>query len=253
MRKKSGIRRSFRNLFLQMLIGGIAGACFALAMYTPLSGWIQTGIQEAARQMKSLRIAGMAACGIALLSYDLFQYFRLERLTRRAGQTKDEDEAVRIEERLEFWHKVNLTLNSMACIFFLMLYGADPLGGGAMALLLVFLAGSLVCPVFYCLFVYQMKRLDPRISADPMSFGFEKKCLQACDEAERVSLYGAGFHANRAMCIVLLGAFMLAFLGNVFWRLGAFPVVLSGGLWLIQTALTGYYKIKTKSIRENVE
>lgn len=236
------------KLLFGAVIGGIIGVLFGdRKMY----GWIQSAANSFLEMIVINYVAVMVVLAIAMLILNLSCYVRLRAYCKEAVETDDEERCDVLDDKIEIITTVSLNGNGFFFILIFMIFVLNyNLGGvqGWSTILLYFLP-VLMYPLFYILTIGELKKHDPSKSGNPGSMSFQKDWLESCDEAEQMQIYKLGYQCHKGSSYILVLGFGFTAITALIFDVGAFAILITGGMWLIQTVVSSYYNIKYKKKR----
>jgi hypothetical protein len=112
--------------------------------------------------------------------------------------------------------------------------------------LLIFIVSIVFYIVIYKRVVDLQKRLSPEKQGSIFDFQFFKKWEASSDEAQKQTMYKAGYRAFRAANLASVCIWLIAFLAQMFFGTGVFPVVCICFVWLV---LNVSYSLSVMSIK----
>ena len=77
------------------------------------------------------------------------------------------------------------------------------------------------------------KKLNPEKRGSIFDVNFAKKWEDSCDEAQKLVSYKAGYEAYKAGSTTCMILWLLAFIGQMMFDTGVFPVICIGIIWLV--------------------
>ncbi len=77
------------------------------------------------------------------------------------------------------------------------------------------------------------KKLNPEKRGSIFDVNFAKKWEDSCDEAQKLVSYKAGYAAYKAGNTACICLWLLAFIGQMMFHTGVFPVICIGIIWLV--------------------
>ena len=115
--------------------------------------------------------------------------------------------------------------------------------------LLFFLASIIVYALISRTTVEVIKNINPEKKGEVLDFKFAKEWENSCDEAERLSLYKAGFSAFKAANYLCVALWVLSVFGEMFFEIGITPLLFVTAIWLTLTLtyLITAYKLENKT------
>ena len=77
------------------------------------------------------------------------------------------------------------------------------------------------------------KRMNPEKTVSIFDIGFNRKWLEESDEAEKLKSYKAGYAGFRAMIITCMILWVIAFMAQLVFKTGVFPVLVICIVWAV--------------------
>ena len=250
-------RESFIKLLLLAVIGAMIGVSGNILLR--FSGEGIKGIYAemgAALRHTGWKIESLLILVVMAVLIGIYRHLR----SLWAQEEASEDETADLcGEQFERWAQTGIVIANTAVGFFIV-FGCLAFpgnvedisqGDGVKYLLLaaVMVFGCIAMAVMEILFYHLMQKRDPSKKGDPVSFNFDKRWLEGCDETEKLVLYQAGYRAFNSMQIVMLTGIILAVFGKMQFGTGDFPLILLGFMWVIGMLNFGIWKMK--GLRKN--
>ncbi|MCZ0704561.1 hypothetical protein J2T56_003138 [Natronobacillus azotifigens] len=94
--------------------------------------------------------------------------------------------------------------------------------------------------------VRSMQKADPMKKGEPTSMKFNKDFLESCDEAEKLQIYKSGYQSYAFTQTAIMIIFIIMFVSKLHFELGNLPILLVGGIWLLQLLSYFYYAAKNE-------
>ena len=250
-------RESFIKLLLLAVIGAMIGVSGNILLR--FSGEGIKGIYAemgAALRHTGWKIESLLILVVMAVLIGIYRHLR----SLWAQEEASEDETADLcGEQFERWAQTGIVIANTAVGFFIV-FGCLAFpgnvedisqGDGVKYLLLaaVMVFGCIAMAVMEILFYHLMQKRDPSKKGDPVSFNFDKRWLEGCDETEKLVLYQAGYRAFNSMQIVMLIGIILAVFGKMQFGTGDFPLILLGFMWVIGMLNFGIWKMK--GLRKN--
>lgn len=218
------------SLIIGLILGiGIAWGEDTLApMLTPALAKLGAGLARA------LPAIGWVGHILALLAA-LTLFFRCKALAR-GWDGEDEAYIDAVEQKLNVpltIANVDMVLNFL---YFTLLCAADPLIDSPILFpigLAAFVFGLIACLAISALTVNEEKRLNPEKRGNVMDTKFHQQWMASCDEAERQTIYKAGFAAYKATASACMILWILTLLGQLAGLMNAWPGICVAALWLV--------------------
>lgn len=178
--------------------------------------------------------------GFLFQGLTLYLYVSAKRLLTTLNMDDDNDVI-----ELEFDDKVSLILlvNTVFLAINFVVLGLSFTNIGLHTLwnVLIFICLSISGVVFEIKAIQLIQRKDPTKLADPGSIKFDKQWINSCDEAERHRIYKASYQTNTIMKYILIFALSLTLITKIEFNTGNLPIVLIGGIWIVQTVTYSFY------------
>lgn len=242
-----------RNAFVSMggkllvgaVIGGIIGGVFGNRnMYA----WFQSAADSFLEMIVINYVAIMVVLAIAMLILNLGCYVKLKSYCKEAIETEDEESCDVLDDKIENITTVSLNGNGFFFILLFMIFVLNCNLGGVQgwSTILLYFIPVLMYPLFYILTIGVLKKYDPSKNGNPGSMSFQKDWLESCDEAEQMQIYKLGYQCHKGSSYILVFGFAFTAITALIFNVGAFAILITGGMWLIQTVVSGYYNIKYK-------
>lgn len=86
---------------------------------------------------------------------------------------------------------------------------------------------------------------------DPGDMRFMKDWMKSCDEAEKMLTYQAAYETFAVMKTALLVAHVIALFGKINFGTGNLPIVLTSGLWFLNSLVYCMKSMKLEKSRIN--
>lgn len=96
------------------------------------------------------------------------------------------------------------------------------------------------------------KEINPEKRGSVYDIRFQRKWFESCDEAEKLIIYRASYHAHRATAIACMTLSIFCLLGSILWGIGILPVCVIDIIWLVDTltyCISSYKLSVAKQIR----
>lgn len=96
------------------------------------------------------------------------------------------------------------------------------------------------------------KEINPEKRGSVYDIRFQRKWFESCDEAEKLIIYQASYHAHRATAITCITLSIFCLLGSILWGIGFLPVCVIDIIWLVDTltyCISSYKLSVAKQIR----
>lgn len=103
--------------------------------------------------------------------------------------------------------------------------------------LAAFLLPIIFCVILQILFVNLTKKMNPEKQGNPLDLNFQKVWMNSNDEAEKFILYKAAYKTFQIMQMAFLIVMMLLMFAALTTPIGAFPFMIIGILWGLQSTL----------------
>lgn len=189
----------------------------------------------------------MVVLAIGMLILNLVCYVKLRSYVKEAVETDDEERCDVLDDQIDIISAVSLNGNGIFFILIFMMFVLNYYLNGAqnMTSLLLFIP-VLMYPLFYILTIGVLKKYDPSKNGNPGSMRFQKDWMESCDEAEKMQILTIGYQSFKSSSYIITLGFAFTAIVALIFRVGAFAILITGGMWLIQTIVSGYYNIKYK-------
>ncbi len=223
-------------MMLSLIVGGTIGFCSAKFGLNALSGQI-----KAAGELFGMYIAPWAILAIAVLmpAVSALLYRKAKRLLS-AWDGEDEEVSDAVDSTLS----IVLWLTDCALILSFFLITASYSGGFAMfekrenplpffLAIAAFFAILIEAVVFQQKCVDASKKMNPEKTASVYDMKFQKKWLDACDEAEKAIIGRCAFKAYRATNHVCLALAVVLALCALIFETGFLPALVVCVIWFV--------------------
>ncbi|MBQ8966133.1 DUF3169 family protein [Ruminococcus sp.] len=81
------------------------------------------------------------------------------------------------------------------------------------------------------------KQLNPEKRGSTFDINFQKKWLDSCDEAQKQTVWQAGYSAYKAGNIACMATWAAAFIGQTIFKYGLMPMICVGVIWLVMNTV----------------
>lgn len=191
----------------------------------------------------------ISSAGSALLMLITVLFYLSARNTYRLLETNDSDVLYEKADRL---CDTGIIFANITLIFTFAFYGINVSGSGMhddssvsiLWVLAVFLLPIIFCLILQILFVNLTKKINPEKQGNPLDLNFQKVWMKSSDEAEKFILYKAAYKTFQIMQIAFLVVMMLLMFAALTTPIGAFPFIIIGILWGLQSTLCCIFSMK---------
>lgn len=243
MKKERAMGKTFGKMLIWLIVGAVVGG---------LAGWSSVqagsaGIQEGMSALYSRFLAvGPVVQLVVFAAYGgvCFYFYRKAEALRKKGTEEAEDRA---GDYLNYAMTVNSAGLAVLFLLFGLVIDKNNTYINVIAGMVIFLVTAVLSMVLEILIIYQAKRLDPMKKGDPGDMRFMKDWMQSCDEAEKMLTYQAAYETFAVMKTALLAAHVIALFGKISFGTGNLPIVLTSGLWFLNSLV---YSIKSMKLEK---
>lgn len=251
-------KNSYVKMLGYMALGGVIGGLIGFgsywgvenglpAMLTAIKAWIGTNVVLLLLLLLVLSVLTGIIC-----------YQKGEALIRQFQKSKEDDEQDVLDRRYSFWANFGITGTSVSIYLAIAVFAfrarvteRGELGDILLATALLLLL-TIVCVFYQVAVIKQIRRKDPLKHGDASDINFRKEWTASCDEAEKRVMYEAGYKAFHVARTILLGATVIAMLGEVCFGAGVMSVVLLTACNISATLIYTYYSAKLDKTRLDV-
>lgn len=182
----------------------------------------------------------ISSAGSVVLMLITALFYLSARNTYRQLETNDSDA---FYEKADHLCDTGIIFGNITLIFTFAFYGINVSSihnNSSTSLLWALAAFSLpiiFCVIFQILFVNLTKKMNPEKQGNPLDLNFQKVWMNSNDEAEKFILYKAAYKTFQIMQMAFLIVMMLFMFAALTTPIGAFPFIIIGILWGLQSTL----------------
>lgn len=249
MRRSKKEGNAFVSMGGKLLFGGALGGIIAI-LFADENMYEQ--FQSTADSFLDMLVINyvplMVVLAIGMLILNLVCYVKLRSYVKEAMETDDEERGDVLDDKIEIISTVLLNGNGIFFILLFMMFVLNFYLGGVQGgtTILLYFVPVLMYPLFYILTIGVLKKYDPSKNGNPGSMRFQKDWMDSCDEAEKMQILTIGYQSYNSSSYILVFGFAFTAITALIFKVGAFAILVTGGMWLIQTIVNGYYNIKNK-------
>ncbi|WP_195267443.1 DUF3169 family protein [Eubacterium sp. 1001713B170207_170306_E7] len=251
MKAKDG-KHIYLKFFTMIIICGFLGGLVGFLLNFP--GF---NVVDAVQLLQNnILIHGIyiSSAGSALLMLITLLFYLSARNTCKQLETNDSDELYEKADRL---CDTGIIFANITLIFSFAFYGINVSGTAQndsstslLWSLAAFLLPIIFCVVLQILFVNLTKRINPEKQGNPLDLNFQKVWMKSSDEAEKFILYKAAYKTFQIMQMAFLIVMMLLMFAALTTPIGAFPFIIIGLLWGLQSTLCCVFSMKLQKNRK---
>lgn len=184
----------------------------------------------------------ISSVGSAVLMLITALFYLSARNTCRQLESNDSDE---LYEKADRRCDTGMIFGNITLIFTFAFYGINVSSSGIrndssasfLWALAAFLLPIIFCVILQILFVNLTKKINPEKQGNPLDLNFQKVWMKSSDEAEKFILYKAAYKTFQIMQMAFLIVMMLLMFAALTTPIGAFPFIIIGILWGLQSTL----------------
>lgn len=251
MKTKEG-KHIYLKFFALIIICGFLGGLVGFALNFP--GF---NVVDAVQFFQNSILAYgvyISSVGSAVLMLITLLFYLSARNTYRQLETSDSDALYEKADRL---CDTGLIFGNITLIFSFAFYGIN-IGGSSIhngdAPFFLWVLAAFLLPIIFCiilqiLFVNLTKKMNPEKKGHPLDLNFHKIWMKSSDEAEKFILYKAAYKTFQIMQVAFLVVMMLLMFATLTTPIGAFPFIIIGVLWGLQSTLCCVFSMKLQKNR----
>lgn len=246
---------SYVKMIIVMCIGGAIGAVIGLGSFY-FNGSLLSVFSSIAHMIEiNAHIILCILTALALL-ITVFCYYKSGNILKQSLIATDDDTQDLLDKKYDFWGTFgvassNILLGTTFIVFAFPFSDILSIGLNKIwQLIVTFLLCMTICITYQIAIVKQMKKKDPTKYGDAMSFKFQDKFLETCDEGEKIIIYRSAYKTFVLMQQITIYVLGIACLGHMLFGTGITAVVLVGILYIIMTTAYSIYAIKSQKSRE---
>ena len=158
----------------------------------------------------------------------------------------EDDEVIdKVEDKLFFPMAIPAVMMVLNFLFFGIVMCSKPLGDERNSHIAFLVMLSTVVLVFSMVWevllqgitVSLLKKINPEKRGNILDFGFDKKWINSCDEAQKMAVYRASYETYKFSKYIFMVAWGIILVTNEIFKCGIFPIVLVSVMWLVQTVI----------------
>ncbi len=237
---RAGVKTWGKMLFY-IVIGGVVGGTASMLILILRETGGFTGLDGIYEEMLKWMPAVQTAAFLILFLPSLVYYIRAARGMKRMYSDEEDEQNDQDQGKAMLISSTNIIVE-----FLLFGLAADPDYDGMMVSVGLFFVFTIICCIQQALLVFQIKRRTPIMKGDPLSWNFQKEWEGSMDEATKMITYRSGYKAYLVVQKGQLLFSVLAVIGRMLLSTGAFPVIISCGLWLVGNTVYTKNAMKNK-------